>query len=77
MKPAEIEALTNACAERLRARGMRRTRALDLLIREMAGREKPVTIAELAQRKPDFTWLDVLALVEARPEIAAINAPKA
>ena len=34
-------------------------------------------VAELAPRKPDFTWLDVLALVEARPEIAAINAPKA
>jgi spore coat polysaccharide biosynthesis protein SpsF (cytidylyltransferase family) len=26
--------------------------------------------------KPDFGWLDILALVEAKPEIAAINAPK-
>jgi Fur family ferric uptake transcriptional regulator len=49
MKSSEIESLTDVCAERLRARGMRRTKALDLLIREMAGREKPVTIAELSQ----------------------------
>jgi len=49
MKQNEIKALADACAQRLRARGMRRTRALDLLIREMAGREKPVTIAELTQ----------------------------
>lgn len=47
MKSAEITALADACAERLRARGLRRTRALDLLIREMAGCEKPVTIADL------------------------------
>ena len=47
MKKTEIEALSNAVAERLRSRGLRRTRALDLLIREMASREKPVTIADL------------------------------
>jgi Fur family ferric uptake transcriptional regulator len=51
MKKAEIEALAEACAERLRKRGLRRTRALDLLIREMAGRDKPVTIGELSQAK--------------------------
>lgn len=47
MKKTEIEALSNTVAERLRSRGLRRTRALDLLIREMASREKPVTIADL------------------------------
>jgi Fur family transcriptional regulator, ferric uptake regulator len=51
MKKVEIESLAEACAERLRKRGLRRTRALDLLIREMAGRDKPVTIAELSQAK--------------------------
>ena len=47
MKQTEIDALADACAGRLRTRGLRRTRALDLLIREMAGRDKPVTIADL------------------------------
>lgn len=49
MKNPEINVLVEACGERLRNRGLRRTRALDLLIREMAGRNKPVTIAELTQ----------------------------
>ena len=49
MPKAEIDTLVDACAKRLRDRGLRRTRALDLLIREMAGRDKPVTIAELTQ----------------------------
>ena len=49
MKPVEIERLADACAERLRTRGLRRTRTLDLLIREMAGRDKPATIAELTR----------------------------
>ncbi len=47
MNPTEIDALADGCAERLRARGLRRTRALDLLIRAMVARDKPVTIAEL------------------------------
>lgn len=33
-------------------------------------------VTELSPDKPDFSWLDVLALVEAHPEIGAINAPK-
>lgn len=49
MKQAEIDTLADACAERLRTRGLRRTRALDLLIREMAARDKPVTIGELTR----------------------------
>ena len=51
MKQAEIDTLADAVAERLRTRGLRRTRALDLLIREMAARDKPVTIAELTQAR--------------------------
>jgi Fur family ferric uptake transcriptional regulator len=49
MTESEIDALVEACGERLRHRGLRRTRALDLLLREMAGREMPVTIAELTR----------------------------
>lgn len=53
MKNAEIDSLVEACGARLRERGLRRTKALDLLIREMASRETPVTIAELTQA-PDL-----------------------
>jgi Fe2+ or Zn2+ uptake regulation protein len=49
MRRDDIDQLAAACAERLRQRGMRRTRALDLLIREMAKRDRPVTIAELTR----------------------------
>ena len=49
MTKAEIDSLVDDCAKRLRNRGLRRTRALDLLIREMAGRDMPVTIADLTQ----------------------------
>lgn len=49
MKRKDIDALADRCAERLRRRGLRRTLALDLLIREMAARQKPTTIADLAQ----------------------------
>jgi Fe2+ or Zn2+ uptake regulation protein len=45
----ELDRLTGGIAERLRRRGLRRTKALDLLIGEMAQRDKPVTIAELSQ----------------------------
>lgn len=49
MKKIEIDGLLEGIARRLRSRGLRRTRALDLLLREMAGCEHPVTIQELAQ----------------------------
>lgn len=47
MKPQEIDSFVESVAQRLRSRGLRRTRALNLLIAEMARRPKPVTIAEL------------------------------
>jgi Fur family transcriptional regulator, ferric uptake regulator len=49
MTKKETDQLLEGVAQRLRTRGMRRTRALDLLLREMAGREHPVTIQDLAQ----------------------------
>lgn len=47
MKNGEIEALVSTVVERLRSRGLRRTRALDLLITQMARRNQPMTIADL------------------------------
>ena len=47
MKDDEIGQLVAGVVERLRSRGLRRTRALDLLITEMARHKHPVTIAEL------------------------------
>ena len=47
MKSAEIEALVASVVERLRGRGLRRTKALDLLITEMAEHGRPMTIADL------------------------------
>src|SRR5690606_29733843 len=46
--PEEISALVKETGRRLRSRGMRRTRALDLLLAEMATRGGPATISELA-----------------------------
>jgi Fur family transcriptional regulator, ferric uptake regulator len=48
MKAAEIESLVAGVAERLRGRGLRRTKALDLLITEMAKNGRPMTIADLS-----------------------------
>lgn len=48
-KDAEIQTLVTRVVERLRSRGLRRTRALDLLITEMARHSRPMTIAELTE----------------------------
>jgi Fur family transcriptional regulator, ferric uptake regulator len=48
MKPTEIKRHVQHCIEHLRQRGARRTRALELVIEELARRGKPVTLAELA-----------------------------
>lgn len=48
MKNPEILALVDSVVGRLRSRGLRRTRALDLLITEMARHNRPMTIADLA-----------------------------
>lgn len=54
----DLDALAAGIAERLRRRGLRRTRALDLLIAEMARRDKPATIAELSQSRSLRTQCD-------------------
>ncbi len=46
---SDLDSLSGDIADRLRNRGLRRTRALDLLIEEMALRDKPATIADLSQ----------------------------
>ena len=48
MEEQDINTLTEEWAGRLRARGMRRTRSLDLLIRALLECQRPVTIAELS-----------------------------
>ncbi len=47
MKSAEIESLVASVVEKLRGRGLRRTKALDLLITEMAKHGRPMTIVDL------------------------------
>lgn len=47
MNAGEITSLVAGVVERLRARGLRRTKALDLLITEMARHGRPMTIADL------------------------------
>ena len=47
MKSTDIAALVASVVDRLRGRGLRRTKALDLLITEMAQHGHPTTIAEL------------------------------
>jgi Fe2+ or Zn2+ uptake regulation protein len=47
MGQSEIQALVSSVVDRLRSRGLRRTRALDLLITEMARHNRPMTIADL------------------------------
>ncbi len=49
MKASDIDSLSNQWAAKLRARGMRRTKSLDLLIAQLIRSQKPITIAELAQ----------------------------
>lgn len=56
-EPWKVEALVEHCIERLRARGLRRSRGLDALLRQMAGRHRPATLAELAQA-PELSSLD-------------------
>jgi hypothetical protein len=46
---SDLDSLSGDIADRLRNRGLRRTRALDLLTEEMALRDKPATIADLSQ----------------------------
>ena len=48
MSNQEIQNHTAECIQRLRQRGARRTRALELVIAELARRRAPVTLAELA-----------------------------
>jgi Fur family ferric uptake transcriptional regulator len=48
LKPAEIQKQVQRCTAVLRERGMRRTRALELVIQELASHGKPMTIADLA-----------------------------
>ncbi len=50
MQLVEIQAYVAKCIATLRERGMRRTRALELVIEEMAAAGKPVTIQELAAK---------------------------
>jgi len=52
---SDLDSLSGDIADRLRNRGLRRTRALDLLIEEMAVRDKPATIADLSQSPPPST----------------------
>ena len=47
MNVMEIQNLVAGVVERLRARGLRRTPALELLVAEMARHGRPMTIAEL------------------------------
>lgn len=48
MNPAQIQQHVADCIDNLRQRGARRTRALELVIAELARRSGPVTLAELA-----------------------------
>ena len=48
MDAENIQEFVARCIETLRARGMRRTRALELVIEEMARAGRPVTVQELA-----------------------------
>ena len=48
MTSTEITKHVQDCIARLRAQGARRTRALELVIEELARRGKPVTLADLA-----------------------------
>ncbi len=49
MDKQKIDQVVEGCVETLRQRGLRRTRALDAVLRFMAASGKPVTLAELAQ----------------------------
>ena len=51
MERKEIQNYVKECVDILRQRGMRRTRALELVIEEMALAGRPVTIQELAAKK--------------------------
>lgn len=48
MSDKEIQQHVTRCTQHLRQRGARRTRALELVIAELARRRAPVTLAELA-----------------------------
>jgi Fe2+ or Zn2+ uptake regulation protein len=48
MKSQAIQDHVNYCIQHLRKQGARRTRALELVIEELARRNRPVTLAELA-----------------------------
>ncbi|MEM6910981.1 MAG: transcriptional repressor [Verrucomicrobiota bacterium] len=45
------EEIIASIVKRLRARGMRRTKALDLILRELVQMEKPITIGDLSQKE--------------------------
>ena len=47
--PAKVEALIEDCVAQLRARGLRRSRGLDALLRHMASHHRPTTLADLAR----------------------------
>ena len=48
MKNQEIQEHVQRCIELLRERGLRRTRALEVVIEELARRGKPATLAEVS-----------------------------
>ena len=58
MEKAEIQEYVADCIKALRSRGMRRTRALELVIEELAKSGKPLTIAELAAKRSLKTQCD-------------------
>lgn len=49
MEKPRIESILSDFTKTLRSRGLRRTKALDLVIRELAGSQRPLTIAELSE----------------------------
>ncbi|MGI8602616.1 MAG: Fur family transcriptional regulator [Verrucomicrobiales bacterium] len=46
-EPGKVEALVEECVAQLRTRGLRRTKGLDALLRHMAVRHRPATLADL------------------------------
>jgi len=47
--PVDPSAMAAACIEKVRALGMRKTRLLEDVLRDLAGRSRPVTIGQLGE----------------------------
>jgi Fe2+ or Zn2+ uptake regulation protein len=56
-EPAKVEELVESCIAQLRSRGLRRSAGLEALLRQMAARHRPATLAEL-QQVPHLTARD-------------------